>query len=149
MPALLALRAQAVIRHDTAALARTAAASATSGVRELGQRTAALPLTRWRYVVESDGPGPTADERRVSVRLAYRLDSDQVDIAARRVLLVTRATSARTAAGASPAASGWVVLSDDPVGAGLPWDIGTLSYASGAMAELHARRAAACSTIRT
>ena len=143
MPALLALRAQAVIRHDTAALARTAAASATSGVRELGQRTAALPLTRWRYVVESDGPGPTADERRVSVRLAYRLDSDQVDIAARRVLLVTRATSATTAAGASPAASGWVVLSDDPMGAGLPWDLGTLSYARGSHGSVVAVAAAA------
>ena len=91
------------------------------GVRDLGQRTAALPLTRWSYVVESDELGPITDERRVSVQLAYRLGSDQLDVTARRVLLVTR----------SPTASGWLLLSDDPVGASLPWDIGTVSYTSG------------------
>jgi hypothetical protein len=115
-------RALAVVAHDRGGLAATAAPSATPAVRELGARTATLPFTAWSYVVESDDPGPAAGERSVTAVVRYRLRSDPADVTARRRLILVPAAKAP---------GGWQVLSDDALGAALPWDLGPVGFASG------------------
>ncbi len=120
----LARLSAAVVAHDSAALARAVAPRATSEVRALVARTVALPLTAWAFVVESTANGPAAGERIVTALLHYRLRSDPVDATGRRHLVL--ASTGGT----------WRLVSDDAVGAGLPWDLGVVGYAAGPASDV-------------
>ncbi len=84
-----------------------------------------LPLVRWSYAIESDQAGPGAGERAITAVLRYRLPSDRADATGRRRLVLAPGIS-----------GGWAVVSDDAVGAELPWDLGDVRYARGTHSEV-------------
>lgn len=143
--AVLNQRARAVLAHDAAGLRATQAPGAAAGVRALGQRLAQLPLTAWRYQVAASVVGPGPGEQTVSVVLHYRLAGDAVDVTARRRMVVDSNNGGR-------------LVSDDPDGAALPWDLGPVGWTAGAQsfvlsvsgpatADLVARSDAAASAV--
>jgi len=121
--AALARRGQAVLAHDGGAVAATQAPGATAGVRALTSRVAALPLTVWTYVIETSQAGPSGAQRTVTAVLHYRLPADPTDVTARRRIVLAWS-------------GGWRVVSDVPVGAALPWDLGLAHWAAGAQSEV-------------
>jgi hypothetical protein len=111
-----------VLAHDAVALSLTAAPAATPGVRDLVARTSSVPLQSWSYAVTSVQPGPVTGEWVVTANLTYRLAGDPAANA-------SPATMRRVLVAAEP--SGLLALADDPAGASLPWDLGTVTYAAG------------------
>ena len=120
---VLATRADAIVRRDGAGMRATQAPGASAGVRDLPARLAELPLTEWTYVIESDEVGPSVGERTVTAVLHYRLSADPSDVTARRRLILS-------------AVAGWRIVTDEPVGAALPWDLGVVHAVSGEQSDV-------------
>jgi len=100
-------------------------------------RLAGVPVSRWSYQVQEMLPGADPSTVRVRALLTYRLGPDPTGgpaPTADRELVVVADSTQR---------SGARVVSDHPVGAGLPWDLGTVRWSmAGGAAVLDARRTA-------
>ena len=73
-----------MLAGDRAALSKTGAADADASVSTAGDLSAALPLTRWSYVVTRVSVQPGGRTADVQAILHYRLGPDPADATARR-----------------------------------------------------------------